>query len=206
MHFIDGTTFDVPAPSRLGKETRTTEHESKSMFQKPFHATKLLRTDPQTLDFKYDKVLVDAECTHDGSIAHIRKYMETEEDDAFESKGLEETRLKQLETLQKSLLVNGFKQVKKGGAVVYSTCSFSPKQNEDVVCWFLRQHPDAILVDLSQEVDKQVPVVPLNKGLKKELSVNADDLMLDVLQKTVRMDPEHSQTSGFFIAKFFKAP
>ncbi|CAG8667301.1 14243_t:CDS:2, partial [Cetraspora pellucida] len=42
---------------------------------KPFWAPKILRNDPQISAFHqlYDKVIVDAECTHDGSIVHILK-------------------------------------------------------------------------------------------------------------------------------------
>ncbi|KAJ3097710.1 hypothetical protein HDU97_004594 [Phlyctochytrium planicorne] len=44
-------------------------------FVKPFHTTQLLVGDPQLADPKllYDRVLVDAECTHDGSISHLDK-------------------------------------------------------------------------------------------------------------------------------------
>ncbi|KAI7902750.1 S-adenosyl-L-methionine-dependent methyltransferase [Cokeromyces recurvatus] len=75
----DGTTFSVPPPSRLGSRVITTVNETAKrqkmdLVQKPFWASKLLRFDSQTnTDALYDKVLVDAECTHDGSILHILK-------------------------------------------------------------------------------------------------------------------------------------
>ncbi|KAI8976238.1 S-adenosyl-L-methionine-dependent methyltransferase [Pilobolus umbonatus] len=74
----DGTQFCVPPPSRLGNRVilSTAEHKTKrqkSEYPVPFYASKLLRSDTQSSRGYYDKVLVDAECTHDGSIAHILK-------------------------------------------------------------------------------------------------------------------------------------
>lgn len=73
----DGTTFDVPPPSRLGGRVIVEQPPSKKQkmdVKKPFWASKMLRFDGQVKsDRMYDKVLVDAECTHDGSILHILK-------------------------------------------------------------------------------------------------------------------------------------
>lgn len=74
----DGTVFKVPPPSRLGNRVITDISPNKRMKieSKPFWASRLLRSNTQvTSDGSslYDKVLVDAECTHDGSIAHILK-------------------------------------------------------------------------------------------------------------------------------------
>ncbi|KAI8380500.1 S-adenosyl-L-methionine-dependent methyltransferase [Choanephora cucurbitarum] len=76
----DGTTFQVPPPSRLGSQiiSKTQEEDEpkakkqKTEIVKPFWASKMLRFDTQQKGL-YDKVLVDAECTHDGSILHILK-------------------------------------------------------------------------------------------------------------------------------------
>lgn len=79
----DGTTFSVLPPTRLGNRLiGGTENEKKrqktdKVVVKPFWASRLLRFDDQSrCDLSYDKVLVDAECTHDGSIAHILKVSE----------------------------------------------------------------------------------------------------------------------------------
>lgn len=73
----DGTKFAVPPPSRLGQHildmNQPPGKKQKMQPVKPFWAPKLLRSDPQTSQRLYDKVLVDAECTHDGSISHILK-------------------------------------------------------------------------------------------------------------------------------------
>ena len=60
----------------------------------------------------YDKVLVDAECTHDGSIKHLAKYARGEWEggwDTFEKRFLDPKRIESLAELQFSLLRTGFK-------------------------------------------------------------------------------------------------
>lgn len=74
----DGTTFSVLPPQRLGNRvicaTDNEKKRQKTTVVKPFWASRLLRFDDQSRSgISYDKVLVDAECTHDGSIAHILK-------------------------------------------------------------------------------------------------------------------------------------
>jgi len=65
----------------------------------------------------YDRVLVDAECTHDGSLKHMLRYQQTNWKD-FEEKVLVPDRLKTLERLQRNLLANGFRLLKPGGILV----------------------------------------------------------------------------------------
>ena len=78
LFLTDGTKFDVPPPHRIGsKIIREKEQEQAAInglpnhFLKPFFANRLIRNDSQLVEGFYDKVLVDAECTHDGSI--VRK-------------------------------------------------------------------------------------------------------------------------------------
>lgn len=43
---------------------------------------------------------------------------------------------------------NGFRLLKPGGTLVYSTCSLSLQQNEDIVQYLLRTEPHALLEPL----------------------------------------------------------
>lgn len=74
----------------------------------------------------FDRVLVDAECTHDGSIKHLMKYATTWGWDTFERRVLDHDRLSTLRDLQERLLLNGFEHLKPGGRLVYSTCRYVP--------------------------------------------------------------------------------
>lgn len=133
--------------------------------------------------YGYDKVLVDAECTHDGSIKHIQKF-ENWGWTTLQRRVLNAERIDNLNVLQLLLLTNGFKLLKVGGYLVYSTCSLTVAQNEDVVEQFLLQNSSAELLDIEAAKDW-----PCKSGQ---------------IQKTLRFDPLTSQTSGLFVAKFTK--
>ena len=51
--------------------------------------------------------------------------------DTFERRVLDPSRLTQLPLLQPALLRTGFRLLRRGGALIYSTCSFARAQNED---------------------------------------------------------------------------
>ncbi|PVU85152.1 hypothetical protein BB559_007179 [Furculomyces boomerangus] len=86
----------------------------------------------------YDKVLVDAECTHDGSLVHLYKYVNNSAIGKLDTDFLSPERVEAVSNLQYSLLINGWNQLKVGGTLVYSTCSLSYKQNEMIVAKFLQ--------------------------------------------------------------------
>ncbi|KAJ3026479.1 hypothetical protein HDV00_011919 [Rhizophlyctis rosea] len=210
LFVADGTTFDVHAPSQIGSwrsphvahlnspssPPSTSSPAPQPPPLKPLHASKLLRTDPQhqhaphTL---YDKVLVDAECTHDGSIVHLVKH-DRMGWDKVEEKFLEEGRLKGLEGLQRGLLVNGFRLLKPGGILVYSTCSFSKRQNEDIIGWFLSTHPNEATLE----------TVPGSERFPRAPRVHSKwDEKVD-LSHVLRFNPVASRTSGLFVARIRK--
>ncbi|MGH7493446.1 MAG: 16S rRNA (cytosine(967)-C(5))-methyltransferase RsmB [bacterium] len=43
--------------------------------------------------------------------------------------------------LQKEILANAAQLVKIGGRLIYSTCTIAPEENEEIVAWFLQEHP-----------------------------------------------------------------
>lgn len=79
-----------------------------------------------------DKVLVDAPCTNAGVIAK-----RPEVKDRVNKKVV--TRLAKL---QFDLLTNAATMLRKGGSLIYSTCSILPDENEDVIALFLRENPN----------------------------------------------------------------
>ncbi|ERM99195.1 uncharacterized protein LOC18427225 isoform X2 [Amborella trichopoda] len=138
----------------------------------------------KAFEFGYDKVLVDAECTHDGSLKHIHK---------FEQWGWETLQRRVLDAqrttssitlLQLQLLTNGYRLLKVGGVLVYSTCSLTIAQNEDVVEQFLSENPSAELQEIHDS---------------KHWPCSSGGIM-----KTLRFNPRTSRTSGLFVAKIMK--
>ncbi len=77
-----------------------------------------------------DKVLVDAPCSGWGI---IRRKPDIKHNAAEHT---------DLPRIQLSILETSARYVKKGGELVYSTCTLNPEENEDVMERFLNRHPD----------------------------------------------------------------
>ena len=84
-----------------------------------------------------DAVLVDAPCS---GLGIIRKKPDIRYRDLKENEALP--------ALQKKILANQARYVKKGGVLLYSTCTLLPRENQDVVEDFLKTHPDFSLEKL----------------------------------------------------------
>ena len=74
----------------------------------------------------FDKILVDAPCSGEGM---IRK-------DENAAKSLEKFDSNVYPGMQREILQNAYKMLKPGGLLVYSTCTFSPEENEMIIDWF----------------------------------------------------------------------
>eukprot|EP01125_Pyxidicula_operculata_P001234 TRINITY_DN1115_c1_g2_i1.p1 TRINITY_DN1115_c1_g2~~TRINITY_DN1115_c1_g2_i1.p1 ORF type:complete len:548 (-),score=110.72 TRINITY_DN1115_c1_g2_i1:2829-4472(-) len=145
----------------------------------------------------YDKVVVDAHCTLDASVRHIIHYNKL----GWKEDSYSPLVDKEIIELQKKLIVNGFRLLKPGGNLVYSTCSFCRSQNEDVVQYLLDHHHDAKIVQVdtlncsfecnasSSSSNNQKGLVPAFQGS---------------LPHTLRFYPKHTGSSGMFIAKITK--
>ncbi|KAL3811396.1 hypothetical protein ACHAXA_000475 [Cyclostephanos tholiformis] len=95
---------------------------------------------------QFDRVLVDAECSTDGAIRHIEKKQSSPiSRNPFWNEG----NMDELIDLQIRLIHSGFRLLKRGGVMVYSTCSLSSKQNEQVVSSLLNNCQDSFLIPVS---------------------------------------------------------
>ncbi|WP_297495841.1 RsmB/NOP family class I SAM-dependent RNA methyltransferase [Thermococcus sp.] len=91
-----------------------------------------------------DRVLLDAPCTSDGTIAKNPELRWR----------LREKNIPKVVALQKELIESAWRLLKPGGRLLYSTCSMLREENEDVVEWFLKGHSDARLVPISGPYDE----------------------------------------------------
>jgi len=196
----DGARFNVYSPSRVNGRSRfaggCTHHQGPSVRRRRvFHAPKGLRSDPQLRhpDLLYDRVLVDAECTHDGSVAHVRKYLSENPTTRVEEKFLHPDHVASVPDLQFRLLENGWELLKPGGLLVYSTCSLTVTQNEACVARFLTQYHGALLEP-----------VWLPKGVKSAATKAVAGIDGIDWGRMVRLEPWCSRTSGMFIARLRK--
>ena len=80
----------------------------------------------------FDRILVDAPCSGEGM---FRK------EDAAVSDWSEET-VAMCAGRQQEILHSAAQMLHPGGVLVYSTCTFSPEENEGVISEFLKTHPD----------------------------------------------------------------
>jgi len=87
----------------------------------------------------FDRILLDAPCSGLGVIRRNpeAKWRLTPDD------------ILRLAAAQKNMCPTAANMLKKGGVLVYSTCSTSREENEQVVQDFLSHHPDYVLEDLN---------------------------------------------------------
>lgn len=83
----------------------------------------------------FDRVLVDAPCSGEGM------FRKSEAARAQHSQRLVES----CAALQRQLLDEIAPALRGGGALVYSTCTFSPEEDETVIQQFLARHPEFVL-------------------------------------------------------------
>jgi len=135
-------------------------------------------------NFKFDKILVDAPCSGTGT---IRKSLKTL---LIWNPNI----VKRLCGTQKQLLETAFNNLKKGGTLVYSTCSLEPEEDEGVINYFLEKYPNAELQEINLPGLKRSPAILEFEGNKYNPEV----------KKCLRIWPQDNDTEGFFVAKIKK--
>lgn len=133
------------------------------------------------LDGFFDKILVDAPCSGEGM---FRKHPEVAEEWSLNNvKMCAERQLNILNTIKNCL--------KDNGILVYSTCTFSPEENEQVIEEFLTNNPEFKLIEISSPYFSNGSVKNTKNNLKE-------------IEKTIRIFPHISKGEGHFVAKLQK--
>lgn len=132
----------------------------------------------QEWDSRADAVLIDAPCSGLGIIRRKPdiKWSRTMED------------IEELLNVQVRLLDTCSRYVKPGGAMVYSTCTINPRENQDMIANFLRTHDNFILDDVYSKL-------PL--GADTHVSGTRGD-------KWIQFYPNQDKLDGFFIARMIR--
>jgi len=130
----------------------------------------------------FDRILVDAPCSGEGM---FRK-------DPEAASYWSEAHVAACARLQASVLDAAYAMLKEGGMLVYSTCTFSPEENERTIEALLARFPDLELLPMPHEagVDAGVPA----------WSASGDER----LARTARLWPHRVRGEGHFAAKLRK--
>lgn len=91
------------------------------------------------LENKFDKIILDAPCSGSGM---FRKSSEMKDDWTYE-------KVIKNSHIQKELILLAYSMLKTGGKLIYSTCSYSYEEDEEVISDLL-QKTDAILIKLPE--------------------------------------------------------
>jgi len=135
-------------------------------------------------DFKFDKILLDAPCSGEGTlrstpVTYLMWNPKT---------------IKRLSRLQKQLFEAAFEILKVGGEIIYSTCTHAPEENEEVIDYVLEKFKNHISIE---QIKLPIKCKPgLTKWNEKEYNKK--------VTKACRIYPQDNNTEGFFITKFKK--
>lgn len=139
---------------------------------------------PQYINY-FDKVLCDVPCSNEGLIR---------EPDTHDFKYWNPKLPKKLSNLQKKILASGIRMLKPKGILVYSTCTYSVEENEQVINWALKKFPEMKMEKLEINYANKINGLTTWRGKKFQ----------DDIRETLRIIPnEHFE--AFFIAKLVKS-
>ncbi|MBO4485347.1 MAG: RsmB/NOP family class I SAM-dependent RNA methyltransferase [Lachnospiraceae bacterium] len=138
----------------------------------------------------FDKILVDAPCSGEGMFRKQPAIM----------KNWEQYGTSYYNALQKPILNEAYNMLAEGGMLLYSTCTFSPEEDEKTVQWFLKNHPDIRLIDAIPEGQwERYESMGFVRGREDYLDDSCPDIT-----KTVRLYPHRLKGEGHFVALFQK--
>jgi len=132
--------------------------------------------------FQFDKILVDAPCSGEGTLRDSPK--------TFLMWNLK--MINKLSRIQKKLAETALSILKPGGEMIYSTCTHSPEENELVLNYLLENY--------------YIKLIPFKLPLKTRPGItNWESKNLSQQIKLAhRIYPQDNNTEGFFLAKIKK--
>ena len=134
----------------------------------------------------FDRILLDAPCSGSGVIRKSPKTIVT-----YNPK-----KLKSISNLQLKLLFRAFELLKKGGVLIYSTCSLDPEENEILIKRFLEEKKEAIIDKIEMNINQE-------DNLKIREFEN-QKIPNEITEKTIRIWPHLNNSNGFFLCRILK--
>ncbi|MFT8477108.1 MAG: RsmF rRNA methyltransferase first C-terminal domain-containing protein [Liquorilactobacillus sp.] len=141
----------------------------------------ILNESPQGMARKitnyFDKIFVDAPCSGEGM---FRK-------DPAAIKYWHKDYPAECAVRQKEILTEAMKMLKPGGQLIYSTCTFAPEEDEQIIEWLVENYELALVPVQKYE--------GMDSGFSRLAGNNKE------VEKAVRLFPHHFRGEGHFIAK-----
>ena len=134
----------------------------------------------------FDRVVVDAPCSGEGM---FRKDVQARSEWSEDHVHLCAKR-------QREILDNAAVLLRPGGRMVYSTCTFSPEEDEEQIAWFLENHPEFSVVRVTEK--ERLP--GLCAGLSGSLLPVHPELA-----DTFRIWPHRAEGEGHYLALLEKS-
>ena len=143
----------------------------------------------------FDRIVVDAPCSGEG--------MFRKEEEALTHWSPENVRM--CAERQSGILEEAAAMLRAGGTLVYSTCTFSPEENEGVIFRFLKTHPEFSLVNIPAlpgiDVKKWGFAGGRPEWIPEEDAETEDDRALaEQIRGTIRLWPHLLGGEGHFAA------
>lgn len=160
------TSLDIhPHKVSLIEENAKRLHVSDVVEAEELDARAVSETFPENY---FDRILVDAPCSGLGLMRRKPDIRYNKQPEDF----------RKLPVIQLDILESVAPSLKPDGILVYSTCTFAPEENQEVVAEFLNRHPEFSLVE-----------VPVGNVVQSSIKNN----MLTIY-------PHQYMTDGFFIS------
>lgn len=131
----------------------------------------------------FDRILLDAPCSGSGT---IRKSYKTITNYSYNF-------VKSMVRTQQKLILTAFDLLKKGGTMVYSTCTLEPEEDEGIISYLMEQREDAKIIPITIDVKHSLPFLEWN-----DVQYHPD------VKHVLRIYPQDNDTEGFFVCKIMK--
>jgi len=131
---------------------------------------------------RFDKILVDAPCTGEGTLRKSPKTFQM----------WNKNMIKKIAGIQRKLAESAVKLLKPGGTMIYSTCTLSPEENEAIV--------NNLLKKFNVKIEKVTLPLKFRKGVCNWEGEEFDKSC----ENCLRVYPQDNDTDGFFLAKIKK--
>lgn len=146
----------------------------------------------------FDKILLDAPCSGEGMFRKDPDAMAY-----WHSDYPAENAQRQREILHETV-----KMLRPGGELVYSTCTFSPEEDEQMIAWLLDTYPEFELLPIDKPAGSGIangrPEWADSDFVNYGVTTTSQTQNRSELLKTARLWPHHLNGEGHFVAKLIK--